>query len=305
MYFKNIANLQDLKAQYRKLALQHHPDVGGNEETMKEINGEYDVLFPIWQKRHNITATEETINTETAAGTRSEFYTQNGWKGKNYKIGYNTKDIAAIIRKYVKEAYPLHKFSVTFKSYSGGSTIHIALMEAPHEVFKIGYEPKDGYIQSAEWYTKEDSVRDRSDIQLTEQAKEIIKDVIGFIKSYHYSDCDSMIDYFNVNFHYRLDIGKWDKPFKVVEKTLRIKNTTAEQKDIKPSKELSSNNKYEIVEDIDTRDNSQIYIVKVIDKLERDEYLKVAEFMKSIGGYYSKFKHGFLFKDDPTEKLTA
>lgn len=27
--------------------------------------------------------------------------------------------------------------------------------------------------------------------------------------------------------------------------------------------------------------------------------------MKSLGGYYSKFKHAFLFKEDPTEKLNV
>jgi curved DNA-binding protein CbpA len=37
-YFKNISSLDDLKAQYRALALANHPDMGGDAETMKAIN---------------------------------------------------------------------------------------------------------------------------------------------------------------------------------------------------------------------------------------------------------------------------
>ena len=38
--------LEELKSMYRKLAMQYHPDRGGDTETMKGINAEYDTLFP-------------------------------------------------------------------------------------------------------------------------------------------------------------------------------------------------------------------------------------------------------------------
>ena len=44
-YFTNIETLEDLKKAYRTLAMKHHPDRGGDLETMKEINSEYDSLF--------------------------------------------------------------------------------------------------------------------------------------------------------------------------------------------------------------------------------------------------------------------
>lgn len=62
---------------------------------------------------------------------------------------------------------------------------------------------------------------------------------------------------------------------------------------------------YDITEDTDTRDNSTIYVVKVIEKLDRDEYLSVNQSMKDIGGYYSRFKHGFIFKTNPAELLQS
>ena len=37
-YFTNIKTLDDLKKEFRRLAMIHHPDRGGDVETMKEIN---------------------------------------------------------------------------------------------------------------------------------------------------------------------------------------------------------------------------------------------------------------------------
>lgn len=62
---------------------------------------------------------------------------------------------------------------------------------------------------------------------------------------------------------------------------------------------------YDVSEDSDTRDGSVIWVVKVKEKLSREEYKQVNESMKARGGYYSKFKHGFIFKSDPTELLNS
>ena len=81
-YFKNIANFDDLKSQYRTLLKANHPDNGGDAETMKEINAEYDTLFVIWRLRRE-KETGKKVD-ETADGTRSQFYTEFGWEGKNH-----------------------------------------------------------------------------------------------------------------------------------------------------------------------------------------------------------------------------
>lgn len=36
---------EQLKAEYKKLAMENHPDRGGNTSDMQEINNEYDILF--------------------------------------------------------------------------------------------------------------------------------------------------------------------------------------------------------------------------------------------------------------------
>ena len=43
-WFKNIETLDQLKKEYRKLAIKHHPDKGGSTVFMQEINNEYDIL---------------------------------------------------------------------------------------------------------------------------------------------------------------------------------------------------------------------------------------------------------------------
>lgn len=40
-YFKDCTTLEEVKATYKRLALQHHPDRGGDTATMQEINTEY------------------------------------------------------------------------------------------------------------------------------------------------------------------------------------------------------------------------------------------------------------------------
>lgn len=221
-YFKNIKNFEDLKSQYRKLAFIHHPDVGGDIEAMKKVNSEYDGLFTYWQRIYNTIS--KSINTETAESTRSKFYTENGWKGKNYNINLSTKEVTGFIREYVKMAYPDYKFSVSCEYYSGGSSINVSLMEAPHNIYKTSNVPKDGYIQTAEYYYKINRTPNNSNpYELTEKIIEVLKDVQRFMSSYNMNDCDGMIDYFNVNFYDHLSIGKWNKPFKVVEKIQKVK----------------------------------------------------------------------------------
>lgn len=43
-WFHNISTLDELRTAYRKLAMHHHPDRGGNTSDMQEINAEYEVL---------------------------------------------------------------------------------------------------------------------------------------------------------------------------------------------------------------------------------------------------------------------
>lgn len=151
------------------------------------------------------------------AKKRQNFYTPNGWQGENYDGNLTVKEITAKIREYCKKQFPDCKFSVTKDGDSLTSSIHISLMEAPEDVFTNG---KD-YIQVNEYYIKDDE-------RITDYGKNVLSSVYNFSNSFNYDDSDSMIDYFDRRFYLHLNIGKWDKPFKVVPKTEK----TAEKQSI-------------------------------------------------------------------------
>lgn len=62
---------------------------------------------------------------------------------------------------------------------------------------------------------------------------------------------------------------------------------------------------YIITPDTDTRDNSSLYVVTLAERVSRDKFEEIRKYISSIGGYYSRFKRGFIFREDPTEALTG
>ena len=91
---------------------------------------------------------------------------------------------------------------------------------------------------------------------------------------------------------------------KVVKKVIKSDTNKTEEKATETDIDVNKYT-YEVTEDTDTRTGEKIYLAKVVEKLSREEYIKVNQYIKSLGGYYSKFKHAFLFKENPCEKLNA
>lgn len=336
-HFKNVTSLEDLKNQFKALARKNHPDAGGNVEIMKEINCEYDALFPIWKDRQNTAAkTEAEKTTETADSTRRRFYTECGWEGSRNNSSMSTTEISKTIKIYCKEKYPTWKFSVTSKYFAGGSSIDVSVMEAPEQIFnldtcrkayaehlkneKAGYWDNRGLGLNIEKMLADDKmhwqlhrISNQYKQYFTEYGFAVLEDVYKFMQSYNYDDSDSMIDYFDVNFYDSFNIGKWDKGFKIVPKTAKIKNQygtptkKANKKDTKQESEAieqKSGYTYRITKGEDTRDGSELWLVRIEETLDREAYKAEATAMKERGGYYSKFRKAFIFRFDPSEILT-
>lgn len=237
-FFTACTTLDELKKEYRRLAMANHPDHGGDEATMKAINAEYDAVFPAFKLAYNRTA--ETPTTETAQSTRREFYTANGWKGSRYEPGRSLKEIAQLVRQFVKEQFPTYKFSVRTSYASMCQELHIDLKEAPCKVYKdfdeLTEEEKRAVIRKATrnnvfglscwndselkaeieqiWDTRGNFYR-----VLSEQIQAAVEAVDGHTKSFNFEDCDGMIDYFHVNFYY---FGCGTDHVQYVPKTARI-----------------------------------------------------------------------------------
>lgn len=211
-YFKNVANVKELKAEYKKLARKHHPDMGGDVEVMKKINEEFDFLVA-------------TLPTEIKAEIkdfRTEFYTQNGWAGSNFDMNLSTKEIAVKVREFVKAIYPECKFSVTVDGNWSYSKINVTLIESPYKLNKEYDE-----LTNKELYDGNYSYNYRYGHTTTDEEKEsflrtcfsfeiqkIMTEVNKFVNSYRYDDSDGMIDYFDCNFYYHgCTVGKWNKPY--------------------------------------------------------------------------------------------
>jgi hypothetical protein len=236
-YFNHTETMEELKAEYRRLALENHPDRGGNVEVMQEINAEFDLAYRIVEKKSPRQNSDS--DNETPTDYKREFYTANGWAGSRFKPGVSLKDIAPIIRSYVKDVYPTWKFSITRENYNG---FYVYLMEAPAEIFSeegirkwareeiwkrrrhgteadvIAYckaQVSEGYLQNWDWYYD----------YMTERAREVLSDIEKLVNSYRFDDSDARFDYFNTNFYPHFYIGKYGKPFKIVAKKERIQTS--------------------------------------------------------------------------------
>lgn len=206
-YFKNIHSLAELKKEYRRLALENHPDKGGSTEVMQQINVEFERLHEIWKNDTTISANASGYENDYAGASAKEYadfvYNEYRWKGRNYQ-GQHTPEIVELVRNWMKETYPKYKFSVSRHHYN---SIHIYLVKADFEAFK-----KD---KGVVFHHDVNHYNIDGDQTLTDRAKEVMKNVCDFVMSYNFDDSDPMTDYFCTNFYLTLGVGTYKKPYKV------------------------------------------------------------------------------------------
>ena len=214
-YFQNIHSLADLKKEYRRLALQHHPDKGGDTAIMQRVNTEFERLFDIWKDKPDISATSTGYEYDHSGATAKEYteyvYNEYRWKGRNYK-GQHAPEIVEPLRAWLKDTYPGYRFSVRRENYH---SIHIRLMKADFEAFTK---------ESGKVHGDVNHYNISSDNTLTDRAKEVMQNVCDFVMSYNFDDSDPMTDYFHINFYLTLGIGSYRQPYRVELPGLKSKD---------------------------------------------------------------------------------
>jgi hypothetical protein len=171
------------------------------------------------------------------------------------------KDINTIskeVKLNLHNAFPGTKWSVRTEKYAGGRSLHVSLMEAPFEVFDTSRPPnivgrfagsatsdiyrytdsskQRGYAQLNEYQLRDKSnmnPRVNNGVILTPEAISVMMKAENIINRDNWDNSDAQTDYFDVNYYVHLNVGQYDKPFKVVQSAMpktRIVTRTASSK---------------------------------------------------------------------------
>ena len=205
-YFQNIQSLADLKKEYRRLAMLHHPDKGGDTALMQQVNTEFGKLFEVWKDKPCVSTTPTGYEHDFQDATAKEYteyvYNEYRWKGRNYN-GQSAPEITELVRAWLKETYPRYTFSVRRDGYN---SILIRLMKADFEAFTRESGKVQGDINHYNIQASD---------SLTDRAKDVMTNVRDFVMSYNFDESDPMTDYFHTNFYLTLGIGSYRQPYRM------------------------------------------------------------------------------------------
>ena len=160
----------------------------------------------------------------------SNFYTQNGWHGSKYEIGKGAKEVAKELRAYIKADPELNVCKWSIRSTFGMSadSLYISLMGAPFDPFSNEYKEKHEYRYNR-GYNEHGIIEDYT----TPKAYKLMMKVKVFVMQYIYDDSDGMIDHFDRNIYDHYEIGRYDKPFQIIEKKEKAIAVFGETKELK------------------------------------------------------------------------
>ena len=139
-----------------------------------------------------------------------EGYTRNAWSGSKWNEYKGTKDLAQKLREFIKADKDLNACKWSIKTDRGGFTqsITVALMAAPFQVTAQEWGELHGFKYHQHANCKE---------AMTHEGFALVTKIRDFLTSYNYDDSDVMADYFDRGFYDWYHVGKWDKPFQVIE----------------------------------------------------------------------------------------
>lgn len=114
-YFQNIQSLADLKKEYRRLAMLHHPDKDGDTALMQQVNTEFGKLFEVWKDKPCVSTAPTGYEHDFQGATAKEYteyvYNEYRWKGRNYN-GQSAPEITELVRERKNDFKELLSFQI-------------------------------------------------------------------------------------------------------------------------------------------------------------------------------------------------
>ena len=172
--------------------------------------------------------------------------------------------------------------------------------------FNYGHEK--GYVYRIhEHYTRTDGTKAYIAYRLGKGYKKERTGTAGRGNIWSIYDPEKFLRWFEQSALAWCDLEEVKTPYevkKVVKRTVKAETEKEPENATTAAPEtVKENDRYTVTADTDTRDNSRIYVVKLNVSLSKEEFAEERTKMKNCGGYYSRYKHGFIFKDDPTKIL--
>ena len=223
------------------------------------------------------------------------FYTRNGWAGKNYDSDLSTKDIASKVRAFAKKNFPAFKFSVTSQWSMYADSLTIVMKAGPCVPFIAGSRSAGrGYMRTM---THIKAWKD----EFTPEAFSALDGVASFAASFRYDDSDGMEDYFDTNFYLKIE---GSDEYEIIEQKKRQSLKAAE-----PEGEANEAKQVEpaaTVEGLEVVDYSEKAIAVFGDTKAVKEELKVlgGKFNPALK-YGGEKRAGWIFSKKQADKVRA
>lgn len=145
------------------------------------------------------------------------FYTINGWAGKNYDDKLSTKEIAAKVRAFARQNFKGFKFSIRYEWGLTADSINIELKGGPVAPFIPGSRS-----ELRNHFETMDRVTDFGPEELAPEIYQAVNEVMTYAMSFRYDDSDGREDYFDTNFYLRIRVEGSD--YQLVEAVQVRKN---------------------------------------------------------------------------------
>jgi len=205
---------------------------------------------------------------------------------------------ASVIKKRLTALYPRIKFSVRSDTFANGNSVDICWTDGPTKravetitmLYQCGsfdgmndmynYEAIDSSLEcdGAKYVSCHRSISSKYKATLTARAEE------------HFGELNP-----NDHSYYRrlAEIEAMFFPYPEAEPMSRAPITKGNG--------AIAGLEIDVIKDVDTRDKSELFVVKI--KTKVDDFNAMRQIMKPLGGYYSRFKSGFIFRENPTAAL--